>query len=152
MVFPEGAARQVGLVGPVARQLPCLPGRVVSNRLAAFRLQELLEERGDLDGLQALADAGQPLAAARLAELLAERGDVDGLQALADAGDVFAPLQLAKLLAERGDMDGLRAQADAGTEGTAWPLYGLLVKQGRPEEAERLRRFGLNPDGSIAST
>jgi hypothetical protein len=29
-------------------------------------------------------------------------------------------------------------------------LPGLLIKQGRGEEAERLRRFGLNPDGSIA--
>ena len=29
-----------------------------------------------------------------------------------------------------------------------WP--SLLTKQGRGEEAERLRRFGLNPDGSIA--
>jgi len=27
----------------------------------------------------------------------------------------------------------------------------VLLKQGRREEAERLRRFGLNPDGSIAS-
>jgi hypothetical protein len=26
-----------------------------------------------------------------------------------------------------------------------------LNKQGRKEEAERLRRFGLNPDGSTAS-
>ena len=29
-------------------------------------------------------------------------------------------------------------------------LAELLIKQGRGEEAERLRRFGLNPDGSIA--
>jgi hypothetical protein len=29
-------------------------------------------------------------------------------------------------------------------------LVSLLIKQGRGEEAERLRRFGLNPDGSIA--
>jgi len=28
---------------------------------------------------------------------------------------------------------------------------GLLAEQGRIEEAERLRRFGLNPDASIAS-
>jgi hypothetical protein len=27
----------------------------------------------------------------------------------------------------------------------------LLIRQGGDEEAERLRRFGLNPDGSIAS-
>jgi hypothetical protein len=29
-------------------------------------------------------------------------------------------------------------------------LADLLTKQGRRDEAERLRRFGLNPDGSIA--
>ena len=29
-------------------------------------------------------------------------------------------------------------------------LADVLIKQGRGEEAERLRRFGLNPDGSIA--
>jgi len=31
-------------------------------------------------------------------------------------------------------------------------LAGLLMKQGRHEEAKRLLRFGLNLDGSIAST
>ena len=30
------------------------------------------------------------------------------------------------------------------------PLAKLLIKQGRDQEAERLRRFGFNPDGSIA--
>jgi hypothetical protein len=29
-------------------------------------------------------------------------------------------------------------------------VAGVLAEQGRGEEAERLRRFGLNPDGSIA--
>ena len=61
---------------------------------------------------------------------------------------------LAGLLAERGDLDGpqiLRARADAGDEQAAGQLPDLLIRQGRGEEAERLRRFGLNPDGSIAS-
>jgi len=43
-----------------------------------------------------------------------------------------------------------RARADAGDENAARRLADLLMKQGRGEEAERLRRFGLNPDGSIA--
>jgi hypothetical protein len=30
-------------------------------------------------------------------------------------------------------------------------LAGVLIRQGRGEEAEQLRRFGLNADGSIAS-
>jgi hypothetical protein len=40
--------------------------------------------------------------------------------------------------------------ADVG-HGDAAQLADLLTKLGRGEEAERLRRFGLNPDGSIAS-
>ena len=141
---------------------------------AASRLADLLAERGDLDGLRARADAGDLAAARRLADLLAERGDLDGaeqtLRARADAGDLAAARRLADLLAERGDLDGaeqtLRARADAGdwpvplglaTFGRRWQIDELadllarqLIKQDRSEEAERLRRFGLNPDGSIA--
>jgi hypothetical protein len=55
------------------------------------------------------------------------------------------------LLAERGDLDELRARINAGNGNAAFRLGDLLIKKGRGEEAERLRRFGLNPDGSIAS-
>jgi hypothetical protein len=88
--------------------------------------------------------------ASRLADLLAQRGDIDELRARADAGDPDAAGQLAGLLAERGDFDGLRTRTEAGDEHAAWRLSGLLIEQGRGDEAERLRRFGLNPDGSIA--
>lgn len=61
--------------------------------------------------------------------------------------------RLAGLRARRGEVDEavqiLRARADAG-DGHAARLAGLLIKQGQRAEAERLRRFGLNPDGSIA--
>jgi len=63
----------------------------------------------------------------------------------ADAGDGAAAERLAGLLAERGDLDGLRARIDAGDPYAAMRLPDLLVKQGRSEEAERLRRFGLSP-------
>jgi TIR domain len=116
---------------------------------AASWLALLLAERGDLDGLRARADAGDKSAASRLAALLAERGDLDELGARADAGDEFAASRLAALLAERGDLDGLRALADAGY-GDARRLASLLMQQGHREEADRLRRFGLKPDGSIA--
>jgi acyl-CoA reductase-like NAD-dependent aldehyde dehydrogenase len=43
----------------------------------------------------------------------------------------------------------LRALADAG-DGHAERLAELLTQQGRGKEAARLRRFGLNPDGSVA--
>ena len=89
-----------------------------------------------------------------MAKLLAERGDLEELRARAGAGDVDAARRLAGLLAERGDLDEavqiLQALTDAG-HGDAWWLAELLTQQGRGKDAERLRRFGLYPDGSIAS-
>ena len=124
------------------------------DREAARNLAWLLARRGDLDELRALADADDREAARWLAELLAERGDLDELRARADTGNWEATRLLSGLLAERGDLDEaeqmLRARADAG-DGDAALLASVLIKQGRGEEAERLRRFGLNPNGSIAS-
>ena len=125
------------------------------DRDAARSLAKLLARRGDLDGLRARADAGDEAAASQLAELLEGRGDLDGaeqiLRALADTGDGVAAMRLADLLAKRGDLDGLRAQVGAGSGAFAGQnLVRQLIKQGQDEEAARLRRFGLNPDGSIA--
>jgi hypothetical protein len=130
---------------------------------AALLLAMALEGRGDLDGavqiLRARADAddeGGERAAWLLAVMLEGGGDgaVQILRARADAGDEGAALLLAVVLAGRGDLDGavqiLLARVSAGDEGAAWLLPELLSKQGRAEEAERLRRFGLNPDGSTA--
>jgi hypothetical protein len=121
---------------------------------AAAQLAMVLADAGDLDGLRARADAGDGAAAVELAELLADRGDPDQavqiLRPLADAGHVYAAVELAELLAEAGDLDGLRARVDAGDGVAARQLPDLIAKQGRKEEAARLRRFGLNPDGSVA--
>jgi hypothetical protein len=76
------------------------------------------------------------------------------LRARADAGEGPAAWWLAGLLAERRDLDGatqiMHRQVDAGGGYAASRLADLLIEQGRGEEAEQLRRFGLNPDGSIA--
>ena len=124
------------------------------DREAAIRLADLLADRGSLDGAAQIwrlcADAGDRAAAMRLARLLADRGDLDELRTRADAEDEYAAELLARLLADRGDLDGLRTRADAGDREASRRLSGLLARQGRGEEAERLRRFGLNPDGSIA--
>jgi hypothetical protein len=96
------------------------------------------------------ADAGDKEAAGALGWLLAQRGDLDQLRARADAGDWRAALDLARLLAELGDLDELHARAVAGNWRAGIELPKVLVMQGRHEEAERLRRFGLNPDGSTA--
>ena len=70
------------------------------------------------------------------------------------AGNQHAAWQLVDLLEKRGDLDGLRTRANAGNQHAAERLpdllADLLMKKGRSEEAERLRRFGLNPDRSIA--
>ena len=58
---------------------------------------------------------------------------------------------LADLLADRADLEGLRAGVVVGNAAAARRLAGLLIRQGKAEEAERLLRFGLNLDGSIAS-
>jgi hypothetical protein len=120
------------------------------DRYAAELLADFLAERGDVDGLLGRANDGDRYATERLTELLAERGELDGLRAQADAGDAAAARLLAELLAERGDLNELHARAAAGEEASGAQLAALLVKQGRDEEAERLRRFGLNLDGSIA--
>jgi hypothetical protein len=118
---------------------------------AAWQLAKLLAQRGDLDGLRARASAGDEHATQELAGLSARPDDPGGLRARADAGDFLAAVRLAELLAERGDLDELRARTDAGDPHASGQLPELLRKQGRGEEAERLRRFGLLPDGSIAS-
>jgi thioredoxin-like negative regulator of GroEL len=120
----------------------------------ARQLAQLLRERGDLDGLRALANTGDRDVAEQLVELLRERGDLDEaeqvLRTRADAGDWYAAGKLAGLLRERGDLDGLRALANTGDRDVAEQLARLVTDQGRSKEAERLLRFGLNPDGSIA--
>jgi hypothetical protein len=121
---------------------------------AAERLAELLYGRGDVDELRARADNGDGHATLRLAWLLAKQGDLDELRTRADTGEEAAAESLARLLAGRGDLDGLRARTDVGEEAAANRLVDLLaerlIKQGHTEEAKRLRRFGLNLDGSIA--
>jgi len=124
-----------------------------ANPYTTRRLAELLAQRGDLDELRARADADDWAASGELARLLARRGDLDELRARADSGDEDAASELADLLAKRGDLEGalqvLRTLANVGGY-VARPLQVLLTKQGCSEEAGRLIRFGLNPDGSIA--
>ena len=126
------------------------------NEYAASWLADLLAYRG-LDELRARARTGDRDAAFRLAGLLTQHGDLNEaeqvLRTRADAGDRDAAFRLARLLAHRTYLDEAeqvaRAHAVAGNANAA-EIADLLIRQGRSEEAERLRRFGLNPDGSIA--
>ena len=125
------------------------------DEIAAIRLAEALAHRGDLDQLRARADAGDGYAEPVLAGVLAARGgpgDIAELHARADAGDGFAAWRLGGVLAARGDIAGLRERIDAGDPFAAERLPRVMIARGRREDGERLRRFGLNPDGSIAGT
>ncbi|OHV43435.1 toll/interleukin-1 receptor domain-containing protein [Pseudofrankia sp. BMG5.36] len=77
--------------------------------------------------------------------------DLDELRRWTDDGNTYAAQRLADVLAERGDLDELRRWVDAGYLYVGERLASLLAKRGGSVEADRLRRFGFNPDGSIAS-
>ena len=118
---------------------------------AAWRMAELLAERGDLDEavqvLRARVEAGDWHAAYRAAELQAQLGDLDGLRARTDEGDDDAAIWLADLLARRGDLDGLRDRADQGDHAAAGRVAELLAERG---EVDRLRARAEAGDGAAA--
>jgi hypothetical protein len=149
-----------------AQRLPILLGdlgRIDELRLradtgdlrAAYRLAKLLVERGLIEELRARADNGDDSAAKLLPILLAKQGDIDGaialLRARADTGNEFAAEQLIEFLAKHDRIDELRIEVDAGTPTAAERLITSLARRGELDQAEQLRRWGLNPDGSIAT-
>ncbi|MFE5507577.1 tetratricopeptide repeat protein [Amycolatopsis japonica] len=94
----------------------------------------------DIDELvSALVDDGRPDRAVEL------------LRSKCGSGDRYYTRRLAELLRKLGLVDELRARIDLGDEDAAWSLGELLIQQGRADEAERLRRFGMTPEGEIAS-
>jgi hypothetical protein len=82
--------------------------------------------------------------------VLAERGDIPALKELADEGDDRAAARAAELLASVGDEAGLRDSVNRGYESAAERLADVLIASGRAVDGNRLRCFGLRPDGSIA--
>jgi len=123
----------------------------VGNRDAASKVAHVLAMTADLDGalpiLRALANVGDGDATSPSGRPACQARRLEELRARADAGDGSAASKLASLLAESGDL----GEATQVLQPLA-PLWDgeLLTRQGRGEEARRLRRFGLNPDGSIA--
>lgn len=120
-----------------------------------FRLADLLAQTGGVEALRAVAGRGNLFAADRLARVLTDRGDLhgaaDALRPLADSGVATASAWLTNLIVHKGDFPALRTRVDAGDAFAAQQLPQLLAKQGQTADAERVSRFGLTPDGSIAT-
>ncbi|MEV7547993.1 hypothetical protein AB0N89_00030 [Amycolatopsis sp. NPDC089917] len=94
----------------------------------------------DIDELvSAFVDDGQPDRAVEL------------LRSKSESGERYYTNRLAELLKKLGRDDELRARIDLGDEPAARCLGELLIEQGKTDEAERLRKFGLTPEGDIAS-
>jgi hypothetical protein len=120
-----------------------------------------LGEQGDaaaLAELWARADAGDYRAAERLTDLLAQNGRLEELWQEVDAGTPDAGKRLITLL----DRLFEAKQADRITSSRR-PDFGIPIRRpdkhlienlrdriGGTEQTDRMRSFGLNPDGSIA--
>jgi hypothetical protein len=117
--------------------------------------EQALEE-GDLDAAIRYAEVLTTDALSRgIVEALVEDGQVDRalayLRSKVEAGVGGLSSSLNSLLREHGRDRELRARISAGDQWAWLPLHELLVERGRTEEAERLREFGLTPDGEIAT-
>ena len=129
----------------------------VGDLAASWRLVDLLVKSGNLDeAIKILpALAADPDAAGMLiqlsVQLLVQRGDLEELRTRTEAGDPYAADGLADLLAKRGELDGLWDNVISGNGRAAQLAADLLAQRGTGDDADRLRRFGLNADGSIAS-
>ncbi|WP_147252464.1 hypothetical protein [Micromonospora endolithica] len=118
----------------------------------------LLARRGHLDELRVRVAAGEAYEGIILTALL-DLGHVD--DALAElqrhieenydnGGDIDPAEQLAELLATHGLLDELKDELCAGNRCAGKWLANLLTDHGQVEQANQLRRFGLNPDRTIA--
>jgi hypothetical protein len=136
-----------GHVDEATAELGILASR---NEYFKFRLVELLVALDHEDELSRLARSGDLLFIEGWARLLARKDRIKDLQALTDAGSWGAASWLFRLLADQGRTEELRREVSAGTPGAVERLLALLTNQGRSELADRTRRFGLNPNGSLA--
>ncbi|MEV0184542.1 tetratricopeptide repeat protein [Streptomyces sp. NPDC050625] len=123
-----------------------------AERLAeANRLDDALPWYGRAGGAKALRWAAERLAEAnRLDEALA------WVERAADAGDAGALRWAAERLADAGQLDEaltwVERAADAGDAGALRWAAERLADAGQLDEAEQLRRYGWEPDRSIART
>lgn len=122
-------------------------------------LADLLAEQGRLDeALAVLPDRPRddsnelfdPPWPVELSEFHARHGLFDELRIDADADAGLAANLLAETLADQERVALLVAEIQAGNRFAGDQLIRVLEKQGRRVEADALRRWGLNPDGTLA--
>ncbi|MGW5557625.1 hypothetical protein ACWER9_10430 [Micromonospora sp. NPDC003944] len=119
----------------------------------------LLARQGRVDELRSRVAGGDEEAETLILTALLDVGRVD--EAVAElrrqieedfdnGGDIDPAEQLAELLASHNLIDELKAELRAGNPCAGRWLVNLLTDQGQVEQAHLLRRFGLNPDGTVA--
>ncbi|WP_348652400.1 hypothetical protein [Streptomyces sp. ATE26] len=136
-------------------------GDMNAPRQAAQLLSKTGQSEQTLAQLQHAADLGNPFAVREAAELMEQAGQIDEaltwLRAQADTGNIQA-------LQAMGDAATLSAKAGRTKEAMAWwrraadaggslalkHAASFLQETGRGQDAENLRRYGWEPDGSIA--
>jgi hypothetical protein len=113
------------------------------------RLAELLQERGDVEALRAMADDNRAGARSRLTDLLAHWGDEEGLRALADNQDYPAQEELAKLLGKRYAVPELKHLFHATYAGAAEELI-KLYRRDQPDGSQLELDVNAEPRPSTA--
>jgi hypothetical protein len=104
-------------------------------------MQELRNRVGQGDGI----------AAEELACVLRHRGDLPGLRTRFEAGDGAAGSELVRLLEKRGDVAAAVAVLWQKLEG-GWNVVNDLIRLTENRAlARRIRNYGLNADGTVAS-
>jgi predicted negative regulator of RcsB-dependent stress response len=159
--YPDGpgrtAAEWMFLRGEVEQAIKSLRRRFTRR---SYTTCWVLEQ--DVDELRARADSGNAAGIDMLAQCLAEQGKAsEAIDALRDHHARFGiqvPAtgnRLAELLAGQGRFDeaiaALQTHTEAGCDMGTSHICKLLDVQGKRDEADRLRRFGLTADGKIAS-
>jgi tetratricopeptide (TPR) repeat protein/transcriptional regulator with XRE-family HTH domain len=130
--------------------------------LAKDELTGVLERAGRIDDAAAVwhpaAQAGDIYAMRALAGMLERAGQTHAAAAVwepaAQEGDTAAMRTVAELLDKAGQIDlaawWMRKATQHGDTESLADLAGLLQRGGRVDEADRVKKFGLEPDGGTA--
>jgi len=109
-------------------------------------------DRADLRRRARAGDANAAWALVTAINEPVEPNHISLLRMAADAGISGATARLVNALADQLDTAGLFAEIHAGTPSAIESLANALERQGNYVASSNIRRFGLTPDGSIATS